>query len=613
MKLIKFAPEYLDKLIRIIIYSMVIIVPLIIWNGHTTAIEIKDFFIQFIIVLLLTLTLLILLLRPNISLRIYKIDILIVLYVIFILASYLRTNGTSLNYKAILPQITGIAFFYLMRIYIKPTHIKNILFAVSIVSLICSIYGILQFLKVDPLVWDHLKTTPRSVSTFGHKNYFGMFLILTLPIIIYSLIVTKNKIFKVLFAFSLIISYLALMVSNCRGAFIIFTILGILIPIISFNKLKVIFNFRNKAITALALLPLLLLIVAIATPAEIKENIKKIITEKQYQDRVNIYIASLEVVSNNPFLGVGNGNFLISHVKNIHHKYQYSQPIQLLDHCHNEYIEILLESGIFAFAIYLLLFLYLLVRLFRVRNKTENRDITILSILLFWSLMAFCLYSLFDIAPRFSSTSLFLWLTIALFVILIENEPYKTININNVLVKNRIFTGLIAFVIIFSASILFVKIVSNCFSDHYLELANRTNDPPKKIQYLNEAVKLQPKSIEAIYQRGYLEFQLDNIQNSLSDYKKIDTLAPNYININHNIASCYYKIGSFSEAKLYLLKSISLYPDHLNSIKLLSFVSFHQRNINDAMFYCNQYLQKRPDDKNVVDLKNQLIAISRTN
>jgi putative inorganic carbon (hco3(-)) transporter len=613
MNLIKFVQEYFDKLSRLMIDAMVLIVPLIIWNGHTTAIEIKDFVIQFLIVLLLMITLLKMLFLPNIVIKLNKIDFWIIAYAILISISYFRSNGTSLNYKAYLPQITGIAFYYFMRIYVKPIHLKNILIIVGITASICSIYGILQFFNIDPLVWDPSKTTPRSVSTFGHKNYFGMFLILTLPINIYALIIVKGIKYKAFFAFSTITSYLALMVSYSRGSLIVFTVLGVFIPIIFLNKLRDIFSFNSRIMIVLKLLPLLLVVAAIATPTEIKDNIKKIITEKQYQTKIDIFKSSLEVVSKNPIFGVGNGNFIISHVKNIYHKFNTQQPTQLLDHCENEYLEIILESGIFALIAYLVIVIILLFRLFKVGKKSNCREKVILSILLFWGLLSFWLYSLVTIAPRFNSSSIFLWMLIALYIILVENESIKIINLNNIIAANRTLTGLCALIIIFSALLLGIRISSTCLSDHYIELANRDSNVKNKIHYLNKAVKLQKKSIEAIYQRGYLEFQLHEVEKSLKDFQKIEKIAPNYIDVNHNMASCYYKMDLLDEANQYLLKSVSLYPDHLNSIKLLSFVSFKQRKYTNAMVYCNQYLQQRPDDKNIIELRNHLIAINDTN
>ena len=101
------------------------------------------------------------------------------------------------------------------------------------------------------------------------------------------------------------------------------------------------------------------------------------------------------------------------------------------------------------------------------------------------------------------------------------------------------------------------------------------------------------------------------MKNALRDFKTIETLAPNYIDVNHNIASCYYKMNLFREAKQYLLKSIFIYPNHLNSIKLLSFTSFKLKNMSDAMTYCIQYLKLQPKDKNVINLRNHLIKMGK--
>jgi len=87
---------------------------IVICQGNKTAIEIKDFVVQIICLLVLALSALNLLFKDKISISKSPVVILPAIYGILMTAAYAHTNRCSLNYQAVLPQLFGIIIFMLV-------------------------------------------------------------------------------------------------------------------------------------------------------------------------------------------------------------------------------------------------------------------------------------------------------------------------------------------------------------------------------------------------------------------------------------------------------------------------------------------------------------------
>ena len=73
-------------------------------------------------------------------------------------------------------------------------------------------------------------------------------------------------------------------------------------------------------------------------------------------------------------------------------------------------------------------------------------------------------------------------------------------------------------------------------------------DPPKAIEYLNNAIKLQPDSVAAYTSRGIAYTNLGQNQRAIEDYNQVIRLKPDLAKTYNIRGDAYYKLGSYQKA-----------------------------------------------------------------
>lgn len=102
--------------------------------------------------------------------------------------------------------------------------------------------------------------------------------------------------------------------------------------------------------------------------------------------------------------------------------------------------------------------------------------------------------------------------------------------------------------------------------------SGKCEDPPKVIEYLDEAIKLEPNFITAYNNRGLIYSELGNHQQAIEDYSKSINLKPNYAPAFYNRGCSYGRLGQYKQAVEDFNESIRLKPDDINS--------YHNRSIS---------------------------------
>jgi tetratricopeptide (TPR) repeat protein len=73
-------------------------------------------------------------------------------------------------------------------------------------------------------------------------------------------------------------------------------------------------------------------------------------------------------------------------------------------------------------------------------------------------------------------------------------------------------------------------------------------DPKKAIEYLSNAIKLQPDDADVYNSRGNVYYKLGQFQSAIEDYNEVIRLKPDYVNAYYNLANAYYKLGQYERA-----------------------------------------------------------------
>ena len=88
-------------------------------------------------------------------------------------------------------------------------------------------------------------------------------------------------------------------------------------------------------------------------------------------------------------------------------------------------------------------------------------------------------------------------------------------------------------------------------------------DPKKAIEYLTNAIKLQPDYIGAYNARGNTYAKLGHQQRAIEDYSKAVSLKPDHAGTYYNRAVAYYNLGQHPLAIADFDRVIRLQPDHV--------------------------------------------------
>ncbi len=215
------------------------------------------------------------------------------------------------------------------------------------------------------------------------------------PVIIYKILTVKRS-FS-LFVFSLILSMLVfcIFITYTRGAFLAlsFSFFSMLIYFIykNFNKMKRVY-IKNIAFSILTIGFTFMVFKFLN-----QNNLNTKLTERyasisldtkdgSVNQRLRYYKQILERASKNPFVGVGLGNHKLISIND--DKFDISQYI-IPYHAHNDFLQILSESGILALLSYILFLFFLFRYIFLLWYKSPDKDQKFLFFTLFVILMIY--------------------------------------------------------------------------------------------------------------------------------------------------------------------------------------------------------------------------------
>jgi tetratricopeptide (TPR) repeat protein len=131
----------------------------------------------------------------------------------------------------------------------------------------------------------------------------------------------------------------------------------------------------------------------------------------------------------------------------------------------------------------------------------------------------------------------------------------------------------------------------NLFNNAFALCASgKCSDPQKVIEYLNEAIKLNPGLAQAHNNRGNAYGDLGQYQLAIEDYTEAIRLKPDYANAYSNRGIAYDELGEYQLAIEDLNEAIHLKPDYANawSNRALTYLNHGNKNLGcpDAQKAC---------------------------
>jgi putative inorganic carbon (HCO3(-)) transporter len=300
--------------------------------------------------------------------------------------------------------------------------IRRVLMAAVLSGAVVSLYGILQFLNIDFLVWpEPAFLTQRAFSSFGQPNFLASWLLLVIPLSVYLLLTSRQALCKFGWLLALASQLLALFMSGSRGGLI--ALLGVLALLLVY-ELAVSAWPRRKKYWAVALFVFLsclaLLLLDYSSHGRVRQLLH--ITDGSLGARVDLYQAAGSAITARPWLGYGleTGNEIFIRYYTPEWGI-YGDVGQSADRAHNLILDILLVAGLWGLLLYSGLYYF---GGWLVSNNLKNKRHASLSLALSGGLLGY-LFSLF-FSFSFVGGEVYFWLFLAILVALNGNAAAPT-------------------------------------------------------------------------------------------------------------------------------------------------------------------------------------------
>ena len=268
-----------------------------------------------------------------------------------------------------LTQAWLLAFFLLVANYFyTPRAVWRLLWTIALVSLIVSLIGLLQYQGIHLIPFPHARWGNFGVSTLGNPNFVAHYLELSIILVIGMLIACRRRVEKVGLGALLVVELYYLLAIRSRGGWLALGA-GLVTLIIFYRSLlsRRVWLTGGLIILVLALMAWVLID---RVPTDGEGHLSALVEEiREISDRALstfdpehfsvlqrrlVWADTIELIADQPVLGVGTGNFEFSlpMYRTTARQRSWEELIPNRPHmpyyAHNEYLEVWAENGIFG-------------------------------------------------------------------------------------------------------------------------------------------------------------------------------------------------------------------------------------------------------------------------
>ncbi|MEI7640076.1 MAG: O-antigen ligase family protein [bacterium] len=501
------------------------------------------------------------------KIKLDRTDIVLFLFMAIYLTGCFRSlNKTEAFISFIEWPLCAGAYIYVKNFFSQKELEKTLLLA-CVSSFVVSGYALLQVFKIDLPGW-LTDFNGRAFSSFGNPDFFGAFALLGIAFAFFLGSVTRYKKIAVVSGST---TAFALILSQTRSAFaggIIF-----LVIMAVFLRKKVVKNYKLIVILLVVLVGLTVISGKIGNiTARLRQAGE--IGNTELSGRVQMWKAGLAAIKANPFIGIGLNNikpFYAVYGGGTGEKYFET------DRLHNDYINVAVESGIFAGLLFVLFLGGLMYELFR--HKTIQSKIVFsvfagIIVLAFFNFpfyipaVKFYFFIMAGLAlrnsegivfePPFKTALLFVFfLLFGFLAINTMGSAYLNAGINASLSGNQKV-----------AKTLLLK-TNNYFGEkkyYYLaETANALGEGKTAGTYIDKFLQAQPFAKAALARAAFYRAQARDWDKALNELNKFLAYYPDDTDTLNNKGLLLYYKKELTQAVSIYIKVLSLEPGNLTA------------------------------------------------
>jgi len=453
-------------------------------------------------------------------------------------------------------------------------------------ALLSALYGILQHTGGVGIVL--VPKFERVMSTFGNPIFFAAHLVAALPVALALMLSSKKSYIKLIVSLGIVCGLIALYQTQTRAAFIAF---GISVLIFAW------LNITSKKIKIISFVSLMVFSALFAF------NTKNLWSRQQAHGL--IWRDTLVMWSQNPWLGTGPGTFHIyfpkfasEELKNI-----WPQGEFIVNDAHNEYIQLLSETGIAGFGIFLWLIAAFIVKSLAKIKRARAPDKLMLSGH-FSSAAGILVMNIFSVDMRFIISAVFLFILMGLMDSFGE-EPAPALN----LAPAARFAGMSA--VALAGFFVFPAVLKPYIAQKNVAATpdffdERVLEPAKTINDLEKIAQKYPGQALVYEKIAWVYSKEKNWQKAVENYTKAFELNPKSAGPLNNIGNIYFLTGNRPQAIEFWRRSLKVAPGQLDSRLNLATAYYYNGQLKEAVDELKEVLKADPKNEKAIVMLKQM-------
>lgn len=565
--------------------------------------------------------------QDRFSLKLSRIDKLFFLMglgfvIVNAISSFYAINSSEAIFKTFKEFVFVITLFVLHQMIrnnhlTKDTLIKSVILMTSFFIGV----GVYQLINTDFSFFENRQTSgalryvlSHNNSTLANINLFSYLLFLSLPFSLFGLLF-YNKLWKLFSSVVIILSLGFVAILQTRGGWIA-TVLFAIISIV-FIYIHAFFVSKQKSNTikllfirvSLIVMPIIIVFVGgivfnksnyrvvdqiegrfaeILSITKILNSSTPIDKPSSSQTRLLVWGKTLDMVKDNPYIGVGPGQWRIEYAKYGIDEFdvEIRNGNKHFQRPHNDMLWIMGETGVIGFGLYLAM--YILVLVIAIRNVFNGKDrrTKVLNMFVVSALVGFLIALSVDFArERITHNIMYL-----LLMALVLTSSSGAVKIYNPLIKYKVlgFSGVVVLLLLL---IFNIKLSSDMVS-------GERNARLIKIGMVNKNTALIQRAIRSIGNSFYtldafaapiplyesMALSTNNkIKEANIELKKAYNLHPYNIRVLNNLATSYNLLGDKEKALYFYQKALDISPRYQEVLLNTAIVNYNLNNIEQAL------------------------------
>ena len=104
--------------------------------------------------------------------------------------------------------------------------------------------------------------------------------------------------------------------------------------------------------------------------------------------------------------------------------------------------------------------------------------------------------------------------------------------------------------------------------------------------------------------KGFILRKLEQYDDAIENFQKALNFNGNEVDLYNELGLCYMNLGNYNKAELYFAKALRYNVDDISIYYNLAILSYHKKDVNTALKYCEIINEFSPNDLKARDLVN---------